>query len=75
MVLSFVASFVVARFFDKHRAKTQFVIDQPKSVFGCKVRNLCPPVFYIFWPNALQFVFVDSAIAEFVGLQGQLTFD
>jgi len=36
---------------------------------------LCLPVFFIFWPEPLQFVFVDSAIAELVGFGPQLTPD
>jgi hypothetical protein len=72
----FVSSdFAVAGFFDKHRAETQFVIDQSKTVVRRKLRDLCLPIFFVFWPEALQFVFVDSAIAELVGFESQLTSD
>jgi hypothetical protein len=69
------SDFAVAGFFGKHRTKTQFVVDQSKSVFLRKLRELCFTVFFIFWPDALQFVFVDSAMAELVGFELQLTPD
>ena len=74
---SFFASsdFAVPGFFDKHRAETQFVVDQSKSAFLRKLRDLCLAIFFIFWSEALQFVFVDSAIAELVGFEPQLTPD
>ena len=72
----FVSSdFAAAVFLDEHRAETQFVIDQSESVFLRKLRDFGLPIWFVFWPHALQFIFVDSAIAELIGFQPQLTPD
>jgi hypothetical protein len=42
------SDFAVAGFFGKHRTKTQFVVDESKSVFLRKLRELCFTVFFIF---------------------------
>ena len=64
-----------AGFFDKHRAQAQFVIDQSESVFLRKLRDLRLAIFFVFWPDTLQFVFVDGAIAKLVGFEPQSTSD
>jgi len=45
--------FATAGVFDKNRAETQLVIDQSKSVFLRKLRDLCLPIFLHFLARAV----------------------
>ena len=66
----FASSDVVAGVvFQEDRAVPLLVICQPKSVFLCKLRDLCLPIFFSYRPEPLQFLLVDGAVPQIVGLE------
>ena len=66
----FASSDVVAGgVFQEDRAVPLFVICQAKSLFLRKRRDLCLAIFFSYRPDALQFLLVDSAVPQIVGLE------
>ena len=57
------------------RAQSSFVIDQTEPVRAGKLLDLCFPIFLVCWPDTLQFIFINGAVAILASLQLQFAFN
>jgi hypothetical protein len=57
--------------FFKDCAESLLVIDQTETVRVGELLDLCFAIFLVYWPDALQLIFVDGAVAILASLQFQ----
>jgi hypothetical protein len=57
------------------RAESWFVINQTEPVLIGKLLDLSFAIFLVYWPDALQLIFVNGTVAIFTGLQSQFASD